>query len=125
MGHAGRFLTPLLRGIAPQLYVSSYDAEVASPSAPTILPRVKRLGLNHGGYFGERIDLDATLSGCASAARRQGWEVDVFPAGRLDLLAFHRKAKAPGAKQIYLSAGMHGDEPAGPCAALRLLEEDL
>jgi hypothetical protein len=97
---------------------------VADRASPAILPRVKRLGLNQSGYVGERIDLDATLSDAAKAARRHGWEAEVFTAGRLDLLAFHREAATPDAKRIYLSAGMHGDEPAGPCAALRLLEDD-
>jgi hypothetical protein len=36
------------------------------------------------------------------------------------ILAWERLGEAP---PIYLSAGIHGDEPAGPLAALRLMEE--
>lgn len=124
---------------------------------------MQRLELNQSGYFGERIDLEATLADCVTAAERHGWEVEAFPAGDLKLFALHRPAperdgalrrsraedaeappvatpvsSAPAAagtahrdvsaviaKRIYLSAGMHGDEPAGPLAARRLLEDNI
>ena len=87
---------------------------------------MERLGLNRSGYFGERIDIDPTLEACAAAARRNGWQVGSFPAGALGLMALHRPAPAGSASapRVYLSTGMHGDEPAGPLAARRLLEED-
>src|SRR6185312_15028223 len=34
------------------------------------------------------------------------------------------KPETRNAKRIYLSAGIHGDEPAGPLAALQLLQEN-
>ncbi len=86
---------------------------------------MKRLELNRDGYFGERIDLDATLADCQTQAKRHGWAVEEFPAGHQKLLAFHRPGLRADSKRIYLSTGMHGDEPAGPRAALRLLEENL
>lgn len=86
---------------------------------------MNRLGLNLSGYFGERIDLDAVLADCVVAAKSHGWEAEEFPAGELKLIAFHRPAARTGAKRIYISAGMHGDEPAGPHAALRLLKENV
>lgn len=85
---------------------------------------MKRLGLNRGAYHGERIDIEALLRDVAALARTHRWEVDDIPMedGR-SLLALRRPA-APTAPGIYLSAGIHGDEPAGPLAIRRLLEED-
>jgi hypothetical protein len=85
---------------------------------------MNRLQLNAGGYFGDRLDLEATLLACSQAARQHGWQDEGFAAGNLRLPAFHRPASEPAAKRIYLSAGIHGDEPAGPLAALRLLEDN-
>lgn len=38
------------------------------------------------------------------------------------LNGYHRAALCEGAPVVYLSAGMHGDEPAGPLAVAKLLE---
>ena len=46
--------------------------------------------------------------------------------GEFNLLALHRPS-SPATRhpsRIYLSTGIHGDEPAGPLAALRLLQEN-
>lgn len=59
----------------------------------------------------------------AHAAQSAGFESEQF--GRIGdhpLLAY-RRAAAPGAPRLYLSAGIHGDEPAPPWALLRLLED--
>lgn len=50
------------------------------------------------------------------AGRKTGWDW----AGGPDLFALHRPSAA-GAPRFYLSAGIHGDEPAGPLAAYELL----
>ncbi len=95
---------------------------------------LRRLGKNINGYFGETIDITAVLADCARAARACGWYIETIPVNRdFGLLAFARPAH-PGtlvspsgdanAKRIYLSAGIHGDEPAGPLAALQLLQEN-
>ena len=90
--------------------------------------RVERLGKNHLGYRGETIDIRAVLRDVAEIARTHGWETEVFhEAGEFQLTALHRPPR--GADQepkarIYLSTGIHGDEPAGPLAALRLLQEN-
>ena len=91
---------------------------------------MKRLGKNHGGYHGERIALDDMLRDCEAMARARGWRGEqVEAAPGLDLQAFHRKAdvlpEGSVAPRLYISAGIHGDEPAGPLAMLRLLAEDL
>ncbi|MBI3853654.1 MAG: M14 family metallocarboxypeptidase [Verrucomicrobia bacterium] len=86
-----------------------------------------RLGKNLDGYHGETIDITVVLNDCLAAARRHGWnlqEIHVAP-GR-DLLAFTRRASdlTPNTKRIYLSAGIHGDEPAAPLAVRQLLQEN-
>jgi protein MpaA len=91
---------------------------------------VKRLGRNQGGYRGETIDIAAVLDACTAAARKTGWQIEVIPASPgLNLLAFLRplrRARVPCPPvRAYLSTGIHGDEPAGPVAVLRLMENDV
>ena len=91
-----------------------------------ILP-VERLGKNHGGYHGETIDVRAVLHNIESAALKHGWTVETFgQQSEFDLIALHRvPLRTPQSTfRIYLSTGIHGDEPAGPLAALRLLQEN-
>jgi len=86
---------------------------------------MQRLGKNHGGYHGERIDIHQVTRAATCAAQRHGWQVAALPfeAGR-ELLTFRRDA-AGARRNVYLSTGIHGDEPAGPLAISRLLEENL
>jgi murein peptide amidase A len=83
---------------------------------------VHRLGRNADGYFGERIDLTATLSACQTAALAHGWQEDFFPPDSLRRPVYFRKSPTGQGPRFYVSTGMHGDEPAGPLAAQRLLE---
>lgn len=85
---------------------------------------MQRLGCNHGGYFGEPLDVDATLAACRAAALRQGWTEESLPPAALNRVGFVRRSGRSSAPRLYLSAGMHGDEPAGPLALRRLLEEN-
>jgi predicted deacylase len=90
---------------------------------------MERLGKNHGGYHGETIDIRAVLRDIETAAQQHGWTSETFgKQGDFNLLALHRQPSStlnsqPSTK-IYLSTGIHGDEPAGPLAALRLLQEN-
>jgi len=70
------------------------------------------------------VDLIWDLS---RAAKAVGFEIEeVGPHAPVPLLAFRRPAKGdPAGEPLYLSAGIHGDEPAGPLALLSLLEHDL
>ena len=91
--------------------------------------KTQQLGKNRGGYLGEAIDIAAVLRDCVAAARSHHWSVEALPAEPgLELWAFTRPAAssttAPAAFRAYLSAGIHGDEPAGPLAALRLLRDN-
>jgi hypothetical protein len=87
---------------------------------------LQRLGKNHGGYHGETVDIRAVLEKIESAARTHGWNVEVFhKTAGFKWFALHRTARTPQSpRRIYISTGIHGDEPAGPLAALRLLHEN-
>jgi predicted deacylase len=79
---------------------------------------VQRLGKNVGGYFGEPINIREVLEKIAAAAAAKNWERDPT------FLAYRRGS--PSARiRIYVSTGIHGDEPAGPLAALQLLLDDV
>jgi murein peptide amidase A len=77
---------------------------------------VQPLGKNIGGYFGEAIDIRSVLEK-VSAAAAKNWKRD--PA----FLAYLRNPQSTRVR-IYISTGIHGDEPAGPLAALQLIEDD-
>ncbi len=79
---------------------------------------VERSGKNIGGYRGETIDIQSVLQQIEQAAARQHW------AREADFLAWLRPNDSARAR-VYLSTGIHGDEPAGPLAALQLLQEDI
>ena len=90
--------------------------------------RVQKLGNNHGSYHGERIDIQAVLRDCEASAQAHGWTAEVFyETGDFKWLAFHRQPTTfnqQPATRLYLSAGIHGDEPAAPLAALKLLQQN-
>lgn len=93
--------------------------------------RVQRLGLNHGRYLGERIDIVAVMDSLLTAARRFGWTIDLVQLSNGRSLHFlHRRAASdatgrnPTCRNIYVSAGIHGDEPAAALAAATLVREN-
>lgn len=90
---------------------------------------MERLGKNLGGYLGEKIDIRAVLHDLESSAQQSGWTPETFlQTPEFTFPAFHRLPPSTldlqRSTKIYLSAGIHGDEPAGPLAALRLLQEN-
>jgi protein MpaA len=88
---------------------------------------VRRLGKNLGGYFGETIDIAAILEDCTTAARKYGWSIEDLQASpTLKLLTLKRGSSSSGLNdpRLYISAGIHGDEPAGPLAVRQLLAEN-
>jgi protein MpaA len=90
---------------------------------------VERLAKNIGGYRGETIDIAKVLRDIAQAVAGKNWARDIVPlpsgtaAQPLDFIAYRRLTKS-ARNRVYLSTGIHGDEPAGPLAALQLLQED-
>ena len=89
---------------------------------------MQRLGKNVGKYLGDTIEIQQVLRDIDSAATGHGWKSEVFfQAQDLKLVALTRGPKPNAAgrtRRIYLSAGIHGDEPAGPLAALNLIRND-
>ena len=64
----------------------------------------------------------ATAARMEEAARASDFRVERFgTVGGIPLLALTRRVPGP-APRIYLSAGIHGDEPAPPLAVLEMLE---
>ena len=95
---------------------------------------MQRRHQNHNGYHGETIDIHAVVNEAAAVAMAQGWTGETFlQAPEFQLTAWHRPAQAgsgrgqhsEGIRRIHISTGIHGDEPAGPLAALRLLRENI
>ena len=90
--------------------------------------RVQKLGKNHGGYHGETIDVRSVLREIEMVAQAHGWTSEIFhEAGGFKWWALHRKSEVRSQNpefRIYVSAGIHGDEPAAPLAALKLIQEN-
>ncbi|MGH7976935.1 MAG: DUF2817 domain-containing protein, partial [Limisphaerales bacterium] len=90
---------------------------------------MQKFGKNLGSYFGETIDIRAVLRDVEIAAGKNHWHSEIFhESGEFKFLALHRKPEAGSRKsevRIYISTGIHGDEPAGPLAALKLLQENI
>jgi protein MpaA len=90
---------------------------------------MQRLGKNLGGYLGETIDIRAVLRDVGIAAKQHGWTSEIFhDTGDFKLLALRRlppsTLNSQPSTRVYISTGIHGDEPAGPLAALRLIQEN-
>jgi protein MpaA len=88
---------------------------------------MQRLGKNVGRYLGDTIDIQQILRNIELAARRHGWTSETFyESNDLKMFALTRPAQhaTRNTQHVYLSAGIHGDEPAGPLATLQLLQEN-
>jgi len=88
---------------------------------------MQRLGRNHGGYHGELVDIRAVLHEIEATARSRGWTREIFhTAEGFEWLALRLPpSRITGrAPRVYISAGIHGDEPAGPLAALQLIRDN-
>jgi protein MpaA len=86
--------------------------------------KAARTGANCAAYCGETIDIDSLQKEIRLAAENRGWKAEQFlgDEGR-ELTAFSR-VTGDATKSIYISSGMHGDEPAPPLAMLNLLWQD-
>jgi murein peptide amidase A len=87
---------------------------------------MERLGKNLGKYLGETIDIRAVLKDVEAAARQHGWSQEIFyDDGEFKWFGLHRDARdQTNRKRFYISAGIHGDEPGSPMAALKLLQDN-
>lgn len=83
-----------------------------------------RLGKNSGGYQGERIDIHQVSCEIEKLAAAAGWQRDPLEVSEQTLLpAFCSPSPGPQ-PGVYISSGIHGDEPAGPLAVLKLFQEN-
>ena len=82
---------------------------------------IQKLGKNVGRYHGERIDIDHVRREVDRLASDRGWQADTFLESPPLTLRAYRRPHASSRKNLYLSTGIHGDEPSGPLAVLRLL----
>ncbi len=81
-----------------------------------------KLKINCNKYNGETIDIHQVIADCRAEAIKYNWEIFDLPVTPFNLLALKKiNSKSISAKNIYISAGIHGDEPAGPYAILKLL----
>lgn len=81
---------------------------------------MRRLLINIGGYKGEGLDIAKVLRDIDQAALATGWK----PLPITDSLAAYERTSPSAKANVYISAGIHGDEPAGPLAVLELLKEN-
>lgn len=87
----------------------------------------QRLCKNVNSYLGETIDIDAVISDCLAAAKTHRWSIEEIPVpSKPSLFALTRSptVNTHDASRIYISTGIHGDEPAGPLAVRQLLQEN-
>jgi len=83
---------------------------------------VKRLGLNKGRYHGEGINVAEYLREFHTAAQTRGWSAEKFATiDNYNLCGYERGPKNPR-RTVYISTGIHGDEPAGTIALRRCIE---
>jgi hypothetical protein len=80
-------------------------------------------------YRGETIDIRAVMREVGTAAQSHGWHSELFhEAGEFKFIALRRESVSTrnpqSAIRIYISAGIHGDEPAGPLTALKMIQEN-
>ena len=83
------------------------------------------LSRNRGRYLGETLDIDAVQRETLAAAITHHWRVEPFlDQADVQLVGLCRPVPEPR-RRAYVSAGIHGDEPAGPLALLELLAENV
>jgi hypothetical protein len=85
---------------------------------------MQRLALNIGGYRGETIDIQTVLKDIDALARKRFGSRNRSSFLTPSLFRLTEKFPHTAQKHIYISAGIHGDEPAGPLAVLRLFQDN-
>jgi murein peptide amidase A len=85
---------------------------------------MQRLARNKGGYNGETIDIYSVLSEIDNLARQTSWDPEPLKLSDTLTIPAYRKSSATGQKHIYISAGIHGDEPASPLSVLKLFQDN-
>lgn len=83
----------------------------------------QKLGRNKNSYCGETIDAELVLQECMKSAERSGFAIETLPLGKPEIFVLTRVLDS-AKRKIYISAGIHGDEPAGTLALSELLNEN-
>ncbi len=82
------------------------------------------LGFRGMAYLGPALDVARYFKELPPVAEAAGFAVEHYgEAAGWPLLALRKNPAHRDARWIYLAAGIHGDEPAGPLALQRLLEQ--
>lgn len=92
----------------------------------------KRLHKNHHGYLGETISIEPLTAEILNIAKASGFQVRYLQSQRTSKdplaaslkLLWLRREVAPAKPWVYISSGVHGDEPAGPLAILEWIKSD-
>jgi predicted deacylase len=85
---------------------------------------MQRLGKNLTSYQGETIDIVAVLRDIREAASKAGWHYESLLVSEGIELQTWRRNLPTSRRRLYISAGIHGDEPAGPLAVRQLMQEN-
>jgi murein peptide amidase A len=85
---------------------------------------MQRLARNIGGYKGETIDIHRVLADIDKLARQTHWEAERLIVSDTTSIPAYRKTSSTAEKHIYISAGIHGDEPASPLSVLKLFQDN-
>ena len=102
-----------------------FELTVSKLSSSPKLP--ERLHGNRGAYCGEQIDVVRVIGLIHTAAEERGWAIhELTRQAEYSVWVMARKPSesAGPPRRIYISTGIHGDEPAGPLAALQLVHEN-
>lgn len=86
---------------------------------------MQRLGKNQGRYHGETLAIDAIQQEIRAAALAAGWSAEKFLDAPGLVLHGYSRFSEESERRVYISTGIHGDEPSGPLALLRALQEDI
>lgn len=85
---------------------------------------IKRLNKNPDCYLGETIDIERVISDCVELAQKFGFELEIISVDGGEDIVVLKKTPKEVSKRIYISSGIHGDEPAGPLSVLKLIENN-
>ena len=84
----------------------------------------QRFGRNTGSYQGATIDIDAVLREISEAALAHGWTADPFETDDQLIIPAWIRLRERSSSRLYISAGIHGDEPGGPLAVRELIRRN-
>lgn len=85
---------------------------------------MQRLGKNNGSYQGDTIQITEVLGEIEVLAGQHGWRSEPLPLDTGVILPGYCRLGSSSGPRVYISAGIHGDEPAGPLAVLELFRQN-